>query len=349
MSRPFTGAARVILPILAAALGLIGGAEAKYSLCNKTSYVVSAAIAYVDGDRLATRGWWRLNPGQCKVVLTEPTNPGRYFVYGEAIPGHLGPLRSWSGDTALCVEPDGYFNLRNQDVCKGDPSRRRDFFTVDVTDEAKGSWRTDFVEAKNYSVFSAEVAGIQRLLSDVGAADMRIDGSLGRNTQRALANYRKEKGLGDGPVIDDATISSLVDEANARETKLGFHLCNKADAPVWSAFAEPEGDTYRSRGWWLIEAGDCLKVLKGALKSDHYYVYGLIDDNDEEAAERRLAGGDRPFCVNAVKFNVLNDASCADQELDSAQFRRVDIGDARSTTFEFRVDGFAKAVASASR
>ncbi|MEO1014980.1 MAG: DUF1036 domain-containing protein, partial [Pseudomonadota bacterium] len=141
-----SGAVRLAVAVLAGALCLTGAAQAKYSLCNKTSYVVSAAIAYVDGDRLATRGWWRLNPGQCKVVLTETTNPGRYFVYGEAIEGHLGPLRSWSGDTPLCVEPsDGYFNLRNQDVCKEDPSRRRDFFTVDVTDKANGSWRTDFV------------------------------------------------------------------------------------------------------------------------------------------------------------------------------------------------------------
>ena len=53
------------------------GASAKYSLCNKSSYALSAAIGYVDGDRLATRGWWRLRPGQCKVALTEQTSPGR--------------------------------------------------------------------------------------------------------------------------------------------------------------------------------------------------------------------------------------------------------------------------------
>ncbi|MBI1393270.1 MAG: DUF1036 domain-containing protein [Alphaproteobacteria bacterium] len=319
------------------AFGLLGAAEAKYSLCNKTSYVLSAAIAYVDGDRLATRGWWRLNPGQCKVVLTESTDPGRYFVYAEGIQGHAGPLRSWSGDTPLCVEPEGFFNLRNQEVCKDDPSRQRDFFTVDVTEAAKGNWRTDFAEAENYSVFSAEVAGIQRLLIDVGEFSGRIDGSLGKNTQQALANYRQKKSLGDGAVIDDDTIAALVEDANAREAKLGFYFCNKADAPVWSAFAEPEEETYRSRGWWLIEAGDCVKVLKGELKSDHYYVYGLID---ADAAEKRLVGGDREFCVNAIKFNALNDVSCEDQELDSAIFRRVEIGSANSATYEFRVDAF---------
>ena len=107
-------------------------AEAKYSLCNKTSYTLSAAIGYVDGDRLAPRGWWRLRPGQCKVVLTEQTNPGRYFVYAEAIPGHRGEKRAWSGETPLCVEESGFFNLRNQEVCRDDPSRQRAFFFVVV-------------------------------------------------------------------------------------------------------------------------------------------------------------------------------------------------------------------------
>ena len=158
------------------------GADAKYSLCNKTSYVLSAAVGYVDGDRLATRGWWRLRPGQCKVVLTEQTNPGRYFVYAEAIPGHIGDLRTWSGDTALCVENSGFFNLRNQEVCRDDPLRQRKFFDVDVTEKAGGNWQTDFAEADNYTVYSAEVAGVQRLLSDIGKFKGRIDGAMGRET-----------------------------------------------------------------------------------------------------------------------------------------------------------------------
>ena len=314
-----------------------GGAYAKYSLCNKTSYVLSAAIAYVDGDRLATRGWWRLRPGQCKVVLTEPTDPGRYFVYAEAIPGHKGPLRAWSGDTPLCVENTGFFNLRNQEICKNDPSKQRNFFTVDVTAEAKGSWQTDFAESENFSVFSAEVAGIQRLMRDVGAATGRIDGSLGRKTQRDLAAFRKKHSLGEGAVVDNETIDFLVEMANAAEAKLGFFFCNKADAPVWSAIAEPDGEHYKSRGWWFLEPGACSKVIKGELASDHYYVYGLIESSD---GERRLAGGDKSLCVNAIKFSAKTDRTCADQELDEAVFTRVDVGSEQSATFEFQVENF---------
>ncbi|MEM6414342.1 MAG: DUF1036 domain-containing protein [Pseudomonadota bacterium] len=323
-----------------------GSAFAKYSLCNKTSYVLSASIAYVDGDRLATRGWWRLRPGECKVVLTEATDPGRYFVYAEAIPGHKGPLRAWSGDTPLCVEKEGFFNLRNQDTCKNDPSSRRNFFTVDVTAEAKGNWQTDFAEAENYSVFSAEVAGIQRLMSDVGASKGRIDGSLGRQTQRDLATYRNKAGLGAGPVIDNDTIDHLIDKANSAEAKLGFFYCNKTDTAVWSAIAEAVDKTYKSSGWWKLEPEECTKVIKGALQKDHYYVYGVVSG---PSGERRLAGGDKSLCVNDVKFAIDNDTSCADQELDEAIFKRVDIGSLTSHTFEFQANMFVGPPTTASR
>jgi uncharacterized membrane protein len=314
------------------------GASAKYSLCNKSSYALSAAIGYVDGDRLATRGWWRLRPGQCKVALTEQTNPGRYFVFAEAIPGHKGPLRTWSGDTPLCVESSGFFNLRNQDVCRDDPMRQRRFFDVEVTEAAGGNWQTDFTEANNYTVYSAEVAGVQRLLTDIGKEVGRIDGAMGRSTQRVLANFRRQKGLTEGTSIDDELIDTLIDEANAREAKLGFFYCNKTNSPVWSAIAQPaEGDAYASKGWWKLEPGDCSKIIKGELQYDHYYIYGAIE---EGVTERHIAGGDKPLCVKAIMFNETNELSCADRDLDTAMFKRVEIGGSKSATFDFLPEMF---------
>jgi uncharacterized membrane protein len=331
---------RIVLSVLITALvSLVAtGADAKYSLCNKSSYTLSAAIGYVDGDRLATRGWWRLRPGQCKVVLTEQTNPGRYFVYAETIPGHRGDKRAWSGETPLCVEESGFFNLRNQEICRDGPARQRSFFDVEVTPAAAGNWQTDFAEAANYTVYSAEVAGVQRLLQDVGKQVTQIDGSLGRSTQRLLAAYRKEKNLADSSSIDDELIDALIEDANAREAKLGLFYCNRTDTALWTAIATPSGDNvYASKGWWKLEPGACTKIIKGQLSADHYYVYGVIEDGRNE---RRLAGGDRAFCVNAVKFSVDSKLSCADQDLGEANFRRFDIGSAASATFDFMPDMF---------
>lgn len=313
-------------------------AHAKYSFCNMTSYVLSAAIGYVDGDRLATRGWWRLRPGQCKVVLTEQANPGRYFVYAEAISGHKGPLRTWSGETALCVENAGFFNIRNQDVCRDNPLLQRKFYDVEVTEAADGVWQSDFTEANTYNVYSAEVAGVQRLLSDIGKDGVRIDGAMGRTTQRSLNAYRREKGLAEGSGIDDELIDALIEDANAREAKLGLFYCNKTDNAVWSAVAEPqEEELYASRGWWKLEPGDCAKIIKGDLQHDHYYVYGAIE---EGVAERALVEGEQPFCINPAMFEATSELSCADQDLDEALFRKVEIGGAASATFDFLPEMF---------
>ncbi|GJL94248.1 MAG: membrane protein [Hyphococcus sp.] len=314
------------------------GAHAKYSFCNKTSYALSAAVGYVEGDRLATRGWWRLRPGQCKVVLTEQTNPGRYFVYAEAIPGHKGELRTWSGDTSLCVENFGFFNLRNQEVCRGDPLRQRKFFDVDVTTDAEGNWQTDFSEAGNYTIYSAEVAGVQRLLKDIGKKIGRVDGAMGRETQRALNAFRKEKNLTESTKIDDEVVDALIEEANALEAKLGFFYCNKTDNDVWSAIAQPEGEkNYTSKGWWKLAPGECSKILKGELQHDHYYIYGVIE---EAMNERQITNGQKSFCVNAVMFSVDDKTECSVQELDEASFRRVEIGGAASATFDFLPEMF---------
>ncbi|MEM8934887.1 MAG: DUF1036 domain-containing protein [Pseudomonadota bacterium] len=331
----------LILTLFAFAISA-GGASAKYTLCNKSSYALSASIGYVDGDRLATRGWWRLRPGQCKVALAEQTNPGRYFVYAEAVPGHKGELRTWSGDTPLCVENAGFFNLRNQDICRDDPMRKRAFFDVEVTNAAGGNWQTDFTEARNYTVYSAEVAGVQRLLNDVGKDVGRIDGAMGRATQRAIASYRDAKGLTEGANIDDDLIDSLIEDANAADAKLGFFYCNKTDNLIWSAIAEPEGEEdYISKGWWRIEPGGCAKILKGELAHDHYYIHAVMERGQTDSV---LVGGDKSLCVNAILFDLQNELPCGDRDLDEAMFRRYEIGGADSATFDFTADQFADPV-----
>ena len=324
---------RLIVLSLVVFFCTVGGADAKYSLCNKSSYALSAAIGYIDSERLATRGWWRLRPGQCKVVLNEQTNPGRYFVFAEAIPGHRGPLRTWSGTTSLCVENAGFFNLRNQDVCRDDPLRQRRFFDVEVTEAAGGNYQTDFTDARNFSVYSAEIAGAQRLLKDVGRNIGRVDGALGRTTRNEIIAYRRDNNLGDDGDVDAELIDALIEDANAREAKLGLFYCNKTDDEMWTAIAEPgEGDTYNSRGWWKLGPGACSKILKGELQHDHYYIYGVVE---EGLNERRIVGGDKSFCINSVMFSVDDKATCADRDLDEALFRRINVGNAPSATFDF--------------
>jgi len=326
-----------LLGLLGAAFAA-GPAAAEYSFCNKTSFAVKSALGFVDGERMATRGWWRLKPGECKVVLTDEINPGRYFVYAEAIAGHAGAVRTWSGDTKLCVEEDGFFTLRDQDACRDEARRRRSFFMVDVEPGSNRGWRTEFAEPANYTVYSAEIAGVQRMLRDLGYDISRIDGDLGPATIRAMNAFQRDKALEVKSTIDDPMVESLLAAVAERDRKLGLFYCNDARDPIWTAVAEVrEQDVIRARGWWRIGQNECVKIIKGALSGDRYYVYGEMETR---AGDRPLLGGETPLCVNPVMFERERHDACGENGFEAANFRRLDVGGAESWTFRFEEASF---------
>ncbi|MEM1409247.1 MAG: DUF1036 domain-containing protein, partial [Pseudomonadota bacterium] len=183
------------------------------------------------------------------------------------------------------------------------------------------------------------------LLTDIGYDVGQIDGSLGSTTKSALRQFRQSRGLGDTGVIDNTIIDALIAEANGQDAKLGFFFCNETMLPIWAAFAQPTDDTegYRSSGWWLLDSGSCAKVRRGALTSDPYYVYGIMQADDEEVG---LAGGDTPFCITAVQFDAEGGVTCSESGYETAQFRRIDTGGEKAWTFEFRPEQFNQDLAS---
>lgn len=335
--------ARLFLVSLAAFLAMTGIARAEYSLCNKTSYAMSSAIGYVDEGRMITRGWWRLRAGECKVVITDAIEPGSYFVYAEAISGHRGPLRTWSGDRKLCVENENLFTLYDQSVCDSDPRRQREFMAVEVPASTNGSFRSEFTEEKNYDVYTAEKAGVQRLLRDVGYDIKSIDGTIGPTTQKVLRQYRQDRGLGSAGIYDDDLIDQLIIEANERDSKLGFFFCNSTALPVWAALGEPTAeDGYRSTGWWQLQESECAKVIRGELASNHYYVFGVMDLGDRDVP---LAGGTLPLCVSNVQFDASGEVDCEESGYETVRFRKVEIGSEKSWTYKFTPDQFNAEIA----
>lgn len=328
-----------VAAIILVALGAGSSARAEYSLCNKTSYALSAALGFAEEDELLTRGWWRLRPGECKKVLADTINAGRYYVYAEAIPGHRGELKTWSGETPLCVQNDSLFTLRDQTVCTEDPKRQREFSAVDVTPEDGGNYTTDFTDENNFTTYQAQVAGVQRLLSDVGFEIGNVDGQLGATTKSALRQYRLSRGIGQDGVIDNEVIDRLITEANNEDAKIGFFFCNETLLPVWAAFAQPTNDQegYRSSGWWLLEPTGCVKVRRGALGTEPYYVYGIMQAEEQEL---NLAGGETAFCVSPVQFDARSDVACAESGFDEANFRRIDTGGEKAWTYVFRAEQF---------
>ncbi|MGA7810108.1 DUF1036 domain-containing protein, partial [Bradyrhizobium sp.] len=87
----------------AALISLCASSEpalADLKLCNRMSYVVEAAIGIDDKAASATRGWFRIDPAACRVVLQGPLSADRILLNARAL-GVYGasPLPQNGSDT----------------------------------------------------------------------------------------------------------------------------------------------------------------------------------------------------------------------------------------------------------
>src|SRR5258708_32619562 len=97
MVRTFTPA----LVALAALVVVTAPARADLQICSRMSYVVEAAIAIEDKGAAATRGWVRVDPGQCRVVIKGDVPSETLYIHARALPVYVGmtALRQ----RAICV------------------------------------------------------------------------------------------------------------------------------------------------------------------------------------------------------------------------------------------------------
>ena len=124
---------------------LIKGAEkeqAKFglNLCNKTSYLVWAAIgvgASEDDDDLSS-GWIRVPPGACTKAIKDKLGAQKaYYVYAEAtdkigtVVTRGGKRLTWGGKNAFCVKTTR-FEIRGRDACVARGYDERPFMLIDA-------------------------------------------------------------------------------------------------------------------------------------------------------------------------------------------------------------------------
>ena len=100
------------------------------------SYVVEAAIGIDDKAATATRGWFRIDPAACRVVVQGTLTADRILLNARAL-GVYGssPIPQNGGDT-LCIAPGRFRHRRRPPVPRrtdagavhpdhADPGRRR--------------------------------------------------------------------------------------------------------------------------------------------------------------------------------------------------------------------------------
>lgn len=324
-----------VLPLMAAQAQ--GASANGWQLCNKTSYIIEAAIGRPVGGSVTVEGWIKLHPGSCDMAVTGALDPKYHFLYGRSSSAHRGGLREWGGEKDLCVDPTGSFSLESPPNCTSMGLESRGFRTVQITSRSR--WTTSFTEIDNYTSDSALAAGIQRLLEETGILSGAIDGNIGYKTRAAITKFLKDNNL-----PESTSDSDLIDflEQVAKETgrNVGFTLCNRTDKRIWGAMARRGTEGWESRGWWLMEAGGCARVVDRALRGTEYYVYGEMEDGTKI---RTLAKASDAFCVGRAKFAIVGRDDCEASAYRTAMFAATPEPVERRLVFEFFERDFAKA------
>src|SRR5262249_12653518 len=99
---------------------LTAPARADLQLCNRTSYVVEAAIGIEDKGSAATRGWVHIDPGQCRGVLQGAVEAERLYVHARALPVYGASPMAQAVHADLCIQEGAFLIAGARRCTKGD-------------------------------------------------------------------------------------------------------------------------------------------------------------------------------------------------------------------------------------
>jgi uncharacterized membrane protein len=311
-------------------------ARADLQLCNRTSYVLDAAIGIEDKGAAATRGWFRVDPGQCRPVMQGKVEAERVYVHARALPVYGASPMAQAGHADLCIA-EGTFLIAGARLCAKADQRLVRFTEVKPTEIEQGLLLS-LAEEADYAPEQARLAGIQRLLVIAGYDANPVDGIEGKKTEAALAQFLKDRRLSAEAPAAPAFFDTLA-EAVKQADGIGFAWCNETPHTVMAAFGIEEKGVVVTRGWYRIEAGKCLKP-DVAGKPRRLYSFGEAVDATGQVIRRGdkpLAwGGATTLCTRNVKFELADHKDCPGKGLAPAGFAAIDLTGRSGATVRFR-------------
>ena len=165
-------------------------ALADLKLCNRMSYVVEAAIGIDEKSATATRGWFRIDPAACRVVLQGALTADRILLNARALGVYGASPIPQNGSDTLCIAPDN-FVIAAARQCRGDQTPAP-FTQITPTQTDDGNLVAYLAEDSEYDDEQARLAGIQRLLVIAGYDAAPIDGVDGPKTQARAGGVPEE-------------------------------------------------------------------------------------------------------------------------------------------------------------
>ena len=97
--------------------------------------------------------------------------------------------------------------------------------------------------------------------------------------------------------------------------------------------ARRRGEGWESRGWWLLEAGGCARVIDAPLLQAGLFAYAEMESGEGEI--RTLTRGSDSFCVSKAKFAITGREACEETAYRTGLFVATPAPVIRKLVFEF--------------
>ena len=251
------------------------------------------------------------------------------FVHAVSHAAHSADKLVFDGSERFCIGPrERRFTIEGRRECRKRGYVSANFAPVDM-DATRPT--VTFTEDDNFGRL-AVMAGIQRLLGDIGYETGTIDGFGGVRTREAISAFKLRFQIR-GNTSNAELLKKLLETADEQSEERGLILCNKTDYLVWAATGIVREDSFESRGWHRIDAKDCAQVINSNLDDKYYFYYAeAVTDTGRQAVRAGrpvLWQGDFTMCTKSTRFVINNREDCQARGLDTAKFRRIDTGTAR--------------------
>jgi uncharacterized membrane protein len=309
-------------------------ARAELTLCNRTSYQMDAAIGLEQRANVATRGWFRIDPGQCRQVVDGALDADMVYVHTRTPPVYGSAPLPQNGNADFCIR-EGDFEIAN---ARGCPLSQQVRFSPARPSESPKGPVVNLAEEADYDDAQARLAGIQRLLVIAGYDAYPIDGVQGAKTQVALTRFLSDRKLPADAPSNPNFFDKLLEAARNPEGT-GFTWCNDTHYTVMASLGIVEMGAIVTRGWYRINAGACVRPeVRG--EPHRLYSYAEAVDGNGRTVKRGDAplawGGDVALCTRDGKFELSDHKDCATRGLNSAGFVAIDVGSQPPTTVRFK-------------
>lgn len=99
------------------------------TFCNRSASAIWVALGLDEDGRKQSRGWWRIQSGQCEKVVKDRLT--QRFLFAHASNDKGGADGSWSGKYPFCTR-DATFELEGGENCQARGGERTGFFAIDT-------------------------------------------------------------------------------------------------------------------------------------------------------------------------------------------------------------------------